>query len=90
MSSAQPCIHCHQVTGRPVMVASVEQNSGAGWAGYACPPCARHYRTAGDLAAALAGHRQVCSHCHLTGADCPTAAALREAHEHAAAAGAER
>ncbi|WP_143663388.1 hypothetical protein [Streptomyces bobili] len=43
------CVRCEVVTGSPVVVAVVHQNSGPGFVVYACQACAAHYPPQPDV-----------------------------------------
>ncbi|MFF7532233.1 hypothetical protein ACFZB2_24495 [Streptomyces bobili] len=47
------CVRCEVVTGSPVVVAVVHQNSGPGFVVYACQACAAHYPPQPDVLTVL-------------------------------------
>jgi hypothetical protein len=43
------CVRCERITTAPVVVSEVHQNSGPGFAVYACPDCAPHFPPVPDV-----------------------------------------
>lgn len=52
------CVRCQVTTEAPVVVAVVHQNSGPGFAVYACQACAAHYPEQSDVFSVLPPSRQ--------------------------------
>ncbi|WP_139238255.1 hypothetical protein [Streptomyces aidingensis] len=77
------------MTGNPVAVGAVHQNSGPGWTVYACPEDAARFLDRAGLWAALMDHALRCGPCRGTtdGPGCAVARVLFDAHRGAAGTG---
>lgn len=76
------CVTCQTITEQPILIRSIEQNSGPGWSLYACPDCAPGYLSTEEAMQLLFDHTASCAECALPSPaePCPQGRALVTVH----------